>query len=79
MDPVTKPEAELEIVLRHLNVLHVERGDTLVLRLQQRASSAECMRIGDFLRASFPGHLVLVLDDGAELGVVRGLPDATAP
>lgn len=69
-------DEEIEIVLRHLQILRVEPGDTLVLRHPNRVSQRVAEQIrGDCKRIFGDKHRIVLLEDGMEMGVVRGAPD----
>lgn len=62
----------------HLQALHVEPGDVLVVTLPGRATDAVCERIAQVLREGFgDDQQILVLDQGAQLGVLRPTSEAT--
>lgn len=69
-------DSEIEIVLRHLRVVRFEPGDTLVLRFPV-ALSVKCIhRIHESTRAHLPPDVrVLVIGDGGELSVLRGIQE----
>lgn len=68
-------------LLRHLRVLRLEPGDVLVYRFQGRMDRALIERVHEQLEQVFPGTCALVIDSGADLGVVRPPlpPTASAP
>lgn len=57
--------------LEHLSVLSVQPGDILVVRTRQMLSYKTVEWITEKLRALFPEHRVLILENDMELGVVR--------
>lgn len=61
----------VEVKVEHLQVLHLEPGDTLVIttKLPLTAAAADYMK--EQLEATFPGHKAIILDNSSELGVVR--------
>lgn len=64
-------DPEIEIVLRHLQVVRIQPGDTLVLRFPGTLSLMYVQRIGEQFRTAFPDHRTVVITEGAELGVIR--------
>lgn len=68
-------------LLRHLRVLRLEPGDVLVYRFQGRMDRAFVAGVQEQLEQAFPGTRAVVIDSGADLGVVRPPlpPTASAP
>lgn len=65
-------ETQLERLRPRLALVHLQPGDTLVLRHPGHLSEDTFERLQAQVRDFFPGRGVLVLDDGVELGgVVR--------
>lgn len=58
-------------LLSRVRVLSLKPGDVLVLRYDRELSEDEAHQAAEILRREFPGHRGLVLDDGAEIVVVR--------
>jgi hypothetical protein len=65
--------------LQELRRLEVEPGETLVARFKSRLSEERVARIRDVFAKVLPGVRVLVLDDDADLLVVRTADVAKAP
>lgn len=64
-------DGELEIVLKHLSVVRLEPGDTLVFRSPHALSWEKIRRFQESVGPVFPNHLAIVLDQGMELSIVR--------
>lgn len=64
---------EVEIVLRHLSVVRLEPGDVIVFRSPHPLTVEDTVRITEAFEAGFPGHRSLVVSDGLEVSVLRGL------
>jgi hypothetical protein len=61
----------IEIVLEHLQVLRIEPGDVLVMKIPGCLSVAQHERLHAAFEEVFPGYKAIVIEDGADLGVVR--------
>lgn len=57
--------------LEHAKALRIEPGDTVVIRLALAVSELEARNIKLTAEQAFPGHKVVVLAHGMELGVLR--------
>lgn len=68
--PDPEPSAQ-EIKIKDLSRVQLEPGDVLVLRLEEPVAPevAKAMRLA--LAEAFPRHRAVVLDQGADLSVVR--------
>lgn len=71
---MSEPTEELDIVLKHLAVVRIEPGDTLVVRYPRSFAQQYAERLEKRLEDMLPGVRVIVLGDGAELSVLRGVP-----
>lgn len=54
-----------------ISVLELHPGDILVVRLLGRATQAQIIGMRDFVKAKFPDNEVMVMEDGADLAVLR--------
>lgn len=61
----------IEDVVGHLDRLELRPGDRLVLSTPHQVTSHQADVLTTRLAELFPGHQVLVVDAGAQLGVVR--------
>lgn len=66
----------VRIELEHLKRVHLEPGDVLVLQCPEHVSNAYAKVLTDYLSERFPGHEVAIVSAGAQLGVVRPVPDS---
>lgn len=62
---------EIEIKLPDLSRVALEPGDKLLVRHPKRISQAAAEAITANLKREFPDHMVMFMDDGLELAVVR--------
>jgi hypothetical protein len=69
MAPVRSRQAKK--ILRDLKVLHLERGDVLVLTPRERLSSSQEEAAGRALNEAFPGHKILVSRPGFQFSAIR--------
>ena len=67
----TEQEEPLVWELAPLSQMDVEPGDIVVLMTEEHLSEEAIGRIREHLSPLFPGHVILVLDGGSKLGVVR--------
>jgi hypothetical protein len=58
-------------LLPRVRILSVRPGDVLVLKTDRALSEEETHLAREILQREFPGHRGIILDDGAELEVVR--------
>lgn len=65
---------ELHIEIEHLKRVHLELGDALVLQCPDPVSNAYAKVLTDYLARKFPGHEIVILTAGAQLGVLRPGP-----
>lgn len=70
MSDPTREDPKVEY-LGELARLDLREGDTAVLMVQSRLSPAAYSRLREQWEQLFPGVRVLVLEDGARLGVIR--------
>lgn len=56
---------------KRLQILHIADGDTLVVRFSRRLTAEFQQHVLAELREMYPKNRVLLLDDSAELTVVR--------
>ena len=57
--------------MRHLTVVRVQPGDVFVFRCPERVTFDVAQRIQHTVKEAFPGHSVVIVDGGSELGVAR--------
>lgn len=80
--PAVHHDAEL---IEHMSALHVRPGDVLVVQLPGLTSERERELIGEMLKrvkaaaGIDDGTPVVVLENGARLGVIRPPPEELAP
>ena len=60
-----------EWLAEHLHVLRIEPGDVLVFSHPGRLSDVARDAITGKTVRAFPGHYVMLLEEGMQLGVVR--------
>lgn len=63
----------MKIDVERLQIMNIEPGDTLVITLKDVVSREEMDRTHTILSKLYPFSKVLVMDDGAEIKIVRGL------
>lgn len=61
---------EMEPV-RHLEALDLRPGDTLVFRSPDQIDDATADHLGKYFESRLTGHKVIILENGADLGVIR--------
>lgn len=59
--------------------IHMEDGDTIVVRCQQSLSDQVIKRLADTIKERFPNNHVLILDSGLSLDVLGPTDMAVAP
>lgn len=59
------------IPIEHLSTVRLEPGDILVLKLRDRIPAIAIARLYEKLSEIFPNNKSIILDDGAELGVLK--------
>jgi len=65
-----KKAAMMFEALEHLRKINLDPGDILILRYPRRLLSSEMHRIRESMERVFPGHVMVVIDEGAELSVL---------
>jgi hypothetical protein len=65
---------EIEIKISDLSRVELAPGDVVIYRHPLRISEAAAAAIRNNLSKAFPGHRIGILEDGAELAVVRPIP-----
>lgn len=60
-----------EIELPEARILRLRKGDVLLFQAPKRLSDEEAATMVERIKATFPGHRALVVEDGVELTVAR--------
>lgn len=55
-----------------VTVHNLEPDDVIVFTLRQKASMESMSRMRSMLEETFPGHKIVIMDDGTDLTIVRG-------
>ncbi len=63
--------SEQDITAMTLGVLRVRPGDVLVFRTDARICGEGAAKLDRICDRLFPGHRIMILDQGADLGVAR--------
>lgn len=66
-----QPPDTVEIRVEDLTVVPVEPGDVVLVRHRGRLDISAIRAVHDHVARHFPGHEVLVLDEGMELALLR--------
>jgi hypothetical protein len=61
----------LAFLFRRVEILRLRPGDAIVLSFKERLSSTEVDKIHQKVQRTFPGHALILLDNGAFLRAVR--------
>jgi hypothetical protein len=68
---------QLASIFEAVKVLPLRPTDRLLVRCRGRISEMEIKAMREAFEREFPGHRVLVLDNGADLEVIREESDAS--
>lgn len=74
VDDLTEYE-KAPVELPEVRILRLEPGDVLLLSARRRVSDAEVEAIGLQVRARFPDHEMVLLDNGLILDILRKTGD----
>jgi hypothetical protein len=61
--------------VKSLSIVNLKPGDTLVIMCSHKIGAEGAQRLTEAFTHQFPGQRVILLDEGMELGVLRGLPE----
>jgi hypothetical protein len=61
----------LVFLFRRVEILRLQPGDAIVLSFKESLSSKDVDRIHHEIQRTFPGHALILLDNGAFLRAVR--------
>ncbi len=70
LDDAVATEPQPQFLFQDVQRMVLSPGDTIVLKVPGRVSDQQAQFIKNLMQDKFPGHEVLILDGGMELGLL---------